>query len=324
MKNLKILGVLALFIGVLYVGVEPLSRHVMHPTRDAPDYRYSDLPDGDRLRALIAAGAVDKGRELVTTHCLACHTVRSQGLALMDDAMLIKAHGLLPPDLSTVATVVDDLFLYHFLANPAKASYGTLYHHRVGDLGGGVDAEGKPVVPDRVLQEINAFHASRSAAFVKMPPYEWLGEESLAAMVAYMKSVAVPFETLSGRDIAVATCSRCHAIGYDDLPLQARSKALIPYLGQVPPDLSLSIRARGYDYVDRYVNDPQKMLAGTSMPRVGLTEAAQQRLMRYIENVGDPRKAEREALGVWVVLFFAFFTLLAWFWRRYEFSRLQD
>ncbi len=66
------------------------------------------------------------------------------------------------------------------------------------------------------------------------------------------------------------------------------------------------------------------MLAGTSMPRVGLTKDAQQRLMAYLENVGDPGKAEREALGCWVVRFFVLFTLLAWLWRRYEFSRLQD
>ena len=76
--------------------------------------------------------------------------------------------------------------------------------------------------------------------------------------------------------------------------------------------------------MDRYINDPQKILAGTSMPRVGLTKDAQQRLMAYLENSGDSRRAEREALGLWVVLYFAVFTLLAWLWRRYELSRLQD
>ncbi len=41
-----------------YIGAEKRAKlkTILFPPRDAPDYRYSDLPDGDRLQALIAAG----------------------------------------------------------------------------------------------------------------------------------------------------------------------------------------------------------------------------------------------------------------------------
>jgi uncharacterized protein (UPF0262 family) len=50
-------------------------------------------------------------------------------------------------------------------------------------------------------------------------------------------------------------------------------------------------------YLETFVNNPQKQLEGTAMPRVGLTEESQDQVVAYLEEVGDSKKAQREELG---------------------------
>jgi ubiquinol-cytochrome c reductase cytochrome c1 subunit len=52
------------------------------------------------------------------------------------------------------------------------------------------------------------------------------------------------------------------------------------------------------------------------MPRVGLTEKGYEEVKAYLEEVGDPSKPKREALGPWVILFFFIFTILAYLWKK--------
>lgn len=50
------------------------------------------------------------------------------------------------------------------------------------------------------------------------------------------------------------------------------------------------IRSRSVDYLNNFINDTQKMLPGTSMPRVGLNKEAQQQVMAYMNEAGDSKK----------------------------------
>ena len=53
------------------------------------------------------------------------------------------------------------------------------------------------------------------------------------------------------------------------------------------------------------------MPVGLSMPRVGLTQEVQERVIAYLESIGDAKKAEREHLGVYLMIFFAVMSVLA-------------
>jgi ubiquinol-cytochrome c reductase cytochrome c1 subunit len=87
-------------------------------------------------------------------------------------------------------------------------------------------------------------------------------------------------------------------------------------MGKLPPDLSIIIRARSEHFLETFVENPQSQLPGTSMPRVGLTEKGYEEVKAYLEEVGDPSKPKREALGPWVILFFFIFTILAYLWKK--------
>ena len=83
----------------------------------------------------------------------------------------------------------------------------------------------------------------------------------------------------------------------------------------IPPDLSQYIRSRSKNYLHELINDPQKHLAGTAMPRVGLTLEAEQQVITYMEEVGDSKKAEREALGPKFLGYLVIFAIFAFLWK---------
>ncbi|WP_440996879.1 cytochrome c1 [Arhodomonas sp. SL1] len=135
------------------------------------------------------------------------------------------------------------------------------------------------------------------------------------------------------------------------------------WFGAAPPDLSLTVRARGADWVYTYLNtfyrDPDSstgvnnlVLPGSSMPHVlwtlqgipepvygegadgelhvvdvdapeeagMLSEEEFHRVTRDITNflayASEPIKAERQRVGIWVLLFIAVFTALAYLLKR--------
>jgi len=64
------------------------------------------------------------------------------------------------------------------------------------------------------------------------------------------------------------------------------------------------------------VENPQSQLAGTSMPRTGLSHEGYEKVKEYMTQIGDPSKPAREAIGPWVILFFVVFTVLAFLWKK--------
>jgi ubiquinol-cytochrome c reductase cytochrome c1 subunit len=274
MKELKIFGVITFFTLVLYWGVEPYAHSVMHPHVEPADFQFKDL------KPVKAQGDVAKGKDLVVTNCTGCHGIKSQGFsAPMDNASANMAYGVVPPDLSTAGKLYNETFLANFIKNPAHA---TKTEHKF---------QGGKVHP--------------------MPSYNWMPDEDIASIVAYLKSIA-PAE-MTNKEVFVDACGRCHSMKY--AKIEATSD-VSNYMGSTPPDLSMMIRSRGHHYLETFINDPQKHLHGTAMPRVGLNEEAQKQVIEYIEEVGDSKKAEREGLAPYVLGFLVFMTFISYLWKR--------
>jgi len=282
MKELKILAVVVALTLITYWGVEPFAHSQMHPHVDPADYQFKDA---DGLKGM--KGNAEAGAALVQANCTACHSIEKQGFPqLMDNASAAAAYGVVPPDLSSSGKLYNADYLAAFIKDPAKASKVA---HKF------VDGKVHP-----------------------MPAYNWMQPQEIADMVAYLQSIA-PKE-MTNKEVFTDACQRCHGIKYGDMQ-KGTMAAFTPnenikaYMGKLPPDLSQYIRSRGESYLHTFINDPQKHLEGTAMPRVGLTEEAENQVVTYMQEVGDSKKAEREALGPKFLIYLVIFAIFAWLWK---------
>lgn len=245
------------------------------------------------VTALLKGGRVDQGQELVTSACTACHSIESQGFAQgMDNATLSSVYGVVPPDLSSAGYLYDAYYLFNVIKDPVVA---TKVSHKFAD--------GTKTHPMIAYKDANS-------------------DQEIADMVAYLKSIA-PKE-MSDKQVFLDSCARCHGVKYDGVMAYSNAEDVDKYMGvRYIPDLSMIIRARSVDYLHTFINDPQKMLPGTSMPRVGLSENAEKQVIAYLESVGDSKKAERESLGVYLMLFFGVMAILAYLWKKRIWSALH-
>ncbi len=282
MRELKIFAVVVVFTLITYWGVEPYAHHEMHPPKPAPDYTFKDV---DGLKGL--KGNAEVGAGLVQANCIACHSIESAGFPqLMDDASSAAAYGVVPPDLASSGKIYNADYLAAFIKNPAKA--------------GKVE------------------HKFEDGAVHPMPNYDWMQPQEIADMVAYLQSIA-PKE-LTNKEVFKDACQRCHGLKYADMQ-KGTMGAFTPtanikaYMGAIPPDLSQYIRSRSESYLHEFINDPQKHLDGTAMPRVGLTEEAENQVVTYMQEIGDSSKAKREELGPKFLIYFVIFAIFAWLWK---------
>ncbi|XPV68114.1 MAG: c-type cytochrome [Halarcobacter sp.] len=282
MKELKILAVVVVFTLITYIGVEPYAHMKMHPHVEAPDYTFKDV---DGLNGL--KGNAENGATLVQTNCTACHSIEKAGFPpVMDDASAAAAYGVVPPDLSTAGKLYNADYLAAFIKDPATAS--------------------------------NVSHKFVDGRVHPMPSYNWMQPQEIADMVAYLQSIA-PKE-MTAKETFTDACQRCHSIKYGDMKggsMNAKTPVenIKAYMGKIPPDLSQYIRSRGEEYLHEFINNPQKHLEGTAMPRVGLTLEAENKVIEYMEEVGDSKKAEREALGPKFLIYLVIFAIFAWLWK---------
>lgn len=286
MKELKILAVVVAFTLVTYWGVEPFAHSQMHPHVDPADYKFSDVQK-DVADVKAATGNAENGATLVQANCTACHSIETQGFPqLMDDASAAAAYGVTPPDLSTAGKIYNADFLAAFIKDPAKAT--------------------------------NTSHKFVDGKVHPMPGYAWMPAQDIADMVAYLVSIA-PKE-MTNKEVFVDACQRCHGIKYGDMQkgtmaAKTPNENIKAYMGKLPPDLSQYIRSRGESYLHTFINNPQKHLEGTAMPRVGLTEEAETQVITYMQEVGDSKKAEREELGPKFLIYLVIFAIFAWLWK---------
>ena len=342
MRELKIFIIVVILTGVTYWGIEPYAHNVMHPHVGAADYDFGaedinqaksvvearqkalnatkalndekkvagaqkDLEEAQKtledytafwndIKAInLAKGDATKGAEtFANAGCAGCHGVEAAGMpTAMSAAELSEAYGVVPPDLSTAGAIYDEHFLAALIKDPTKALKLT---HKFNDE--------KPY---------------------PMPAFFGAGGEDpnaeIADIVAYLKSIAP--KTLSDAEVFRDACQRCHDMKYENVFTLTNRAKLAEYMGSNPPDLSMMIRSKGDDYLHKSINDTQKMLPGTSMPRVGLNKASEDKVVAYMAKAGDAKKAERESLGINAMIYFLIFGIFGWLWKRKVWSKLH-
>ena len=130
-------------------------------------------------------------------------------------------------------------------------------------------------------------------------------------------------EFLVNRRVFSAACIRCHDVKYDKLKAEGHADLIAKYMGSTPPDLSMMIRARSSEYLHNFINDTQKMLPSTSMPRVGLNKTSEDQVISYLQSVGDSKKAQRESVSVNIMIFFVILSVFAFLWKQYIWRNLH-
>lgn len=285
MKEFKILAVIIALVGITYYGIEPYAHHVMHPEVAEADFTFKDLKNVDTT----LAGNAANGKVLVDANCIACHAIDAAGHPqMMPNADAAAAYGVTPPDLSSAGRIYDKNYLANFIFDPVGAMH---LQHKFGP---------------------------ESGKTFPMPAYNWMSAQEIMDIVAYLQSIVPKVaEGAAGHKATFeAACGRCHNMQYSGIQATTPAGSLKTYMGATPPDLSQHIKSRGEHYLHSFVNDPQVLLSGTSMPRVGLTEQAQEEVIAYMEEIGDSKKAERESLGLRVMAYMVVFALLAYLWKR--------
>ncbi|EOA4264134.1 c-type cytochrome [Campylobacter coli] len=272
-------------------------------------------------------GNAAKGKEFFNNNCFACHGVKEDDIAAnITDSSL----GVIPPDLSSAGVIFDEKFLAALIMNPALAlkvdhKFGdafimTAYNSEVsGDSEELVNANIADVIA--YLKEVGLkFEAKENATIKQEAELKYSKIED-----ANEKSALVEKEIAFAKDKStfIEACGRCHDIKYDNFFTLSNHNDLANYLGSVPPDLSMMIRSRGEQYLYDFINNTQKLLPGTAMPRVGLTEDAQVKVVSYLEKVGDSKKEERESTGIYIMIFFVILSIFAIGWKRSVWSKLH-
>lgn len=272
----------------------------------------------------LAKGDATKGAEFFAGNCIACHGLKTAGMkgSIPDSSI----YGVLPPDLSSTGAIYDDKFLAALIMQPSLA---LKVEHKFGMDGflmtpynDDVSGESKEVTSENIanviayLKEVakdyqkgvdSAINENLKAKYAK------IADMSESAKFAAMEK---EFAFERDKNTYIEACGRCHDVRYDGFKALSAPSDLLNYLGSNPPDLSMMIRARSHEYLNNFINNTQKVLPGTAMPRVGLSENAQKSVISYMEKVGDSKKDERQSVGLWVMGFFLILSIFAIAWKR--------
>jgi len=307
MKNKEplILAVIVFFSLVTYYLVEPYAHYVLHKHVDKENFEYADLP------IITKKGDVARGQELVmgTGACVGCHSIESIGMAaMMEPHDAAAAYGVNPPDLSNSGVIYDEKFLADVIKNPAHA-----------------------LKVEHVFYDAEHSHP--------MPKFYGAGgdiDQEIADMVAYLKSIAVTQEELTPKMAYENACGRCHAVRYEnwtqmgttpsfkhkketlahEIKVLEYEDSLKAYMGKLPPDLSMYTRSRSEDFLMTFMENPQNHLAGTAMPRVGVTADTADKIIEYMKDAGDTKRHEREEIAVYVMIYIVIFAFFAFLWKK--------
>lgn len=349
MKELKIFAILVVFTGIVYWGVEPYAHSQMHEhtsevnfdfkagdiaqaevelkkanesgKKDDIDFATKKLEDTKKLWANVDKIAslkidVEAGKADFEANCASCHRVEFDELVAADDG--ISAQGIIYPDLSTAGAIYDSKFLMAISLNPALAMKNNKKYN---------DENPHPMMTafledDGSISDENAQSVANIVGYLNS-----IGKAALEAKKAKIaneinasklsdseKVAKINFE--NKKVIFEEACGRCHDVKYDGFIAKVNGGDLKDYMGSTPPDLSIIIRAKGDEYLHKFINDTQKQLPGTAMPRVGLNEQAQNDVVAYLTSVGDSKKAEREDLGYKIMAYFALLAILAYAWKN--------
>jgi ubiquinol-cytochrome c reductase cytochrome c1 subunit len=168
-------------------------------------------------------------------------------------------------------------------------------------------------------------------------------DEDIVNVIAYLQSIAPKIEEITPKVAFEDSCGRCHSVKYkawtvigekprfklkkDEFAFELKKyeyeEGLTQYMGKLPPDLSMYIRSRGPEYISAFMEDPQQLLAGTSMPRVGINAKTADKVVEYLEEAGDPKHEERDRIGMYVMIYMILFVIVAYLWKRQIWKELH-
>lgn len=371
MKEMKILAILIVVVGVLYWGVEPLAHSVFHPEVAPADFAFRDLDNID-----VSKGNAERGKELIRDACAGCHRINTLELAEGQEAVESvgyyrnKDATIYTPELSTAGAIYDGKFLANLILNPMNTLH---IAHKFPDEDFpmtpfyGIEGDAREEAADIVAYLLSVGKVELQKQVIQSEEFiaqkESIDKSNLSA-TQKQESIADLEEKLTNKAIFVNACSRCHSMKYDKVTSKISSEDVSTYLGAKAPDLSMMIRSKGKHYLEYFINDPQKvpyktineaiikktgqlptnqsknewqsakdysniarelgvMPNGLSMPRVGLSEDSQKRVIAYLESIGDAKKAQREQLGIYIMIFFAVMSVLAYLWKQHIWSELH-
>ena len=315
MRELKILAVVVFFSLLTYWLVEPYAHSQMHKHVEGHNFVYTgeaDIQEASKekkevkekfwsdVKNIAALKGNATAGEAGFATCMGCHNGAG-----------INMGGVIPPNLDHAGALYDKNYLIALIKDPAMASnvdhkYADTMTHPMGSI--------KTMFTDN---------------------------QSIADVVAYLMTKKAG--EVTPKEAYEEACGRCHAMRYAKLtqlgetPKFKHEKdalaykikvideqdAVKAYMGKLPPDLSIMIRARSEHFMETFVENPQSQLPGTSMPRTGLSEEGYAKVEAYLEEVGDPSKPKREAVGPWVLGFFFIFTILAYLWKQSQWRDLH-
>lgn len=318
LRELKILAFVVVVVGILYWGVEPLAHSVFYPKTAPADFAFSDL------EKLPTTGNIENGKVLVNTYCIACHNIEKEGVVNNDVAPsdLIAAYGVLPPDLSNIGAIYESNFLANLIKKPTKTLKMT---HKFENEKNPMPFPMTPApVSDAEIGDMVAYFVS-------------IGDKNLASSVENNKEYTTKLDAINKSDISeenkkkqalalkshienkeifISACTRCHSMKYDNITSSTPSKDIQNYLGAKAPDLSMMIRSKGEKTLSKFINDPQKTLENAAMPRVGLNEYSQEKVIKYLESIGDSKKEQRIFVGKILIGFMIIMSIFAYLWKR--------
>jgi ubiquinol-cytochrome c reductase cytochrome c1 subunit len=306
MKEFLILIIVIVFTLVTYYLVEPFAHSHMHKHVESKNFAYDDLP------ALTKTGNAASGKELVmgAGACAGCHSIKAAGVsAAMDATTAASSYGVNPPDLSDVGAMMDPRFLSALIKNPAHA---LKVEHKFDP------ASGK-------MHPMAQFYGAGGDM-----------DQEVADMVAYLQSIAPKKEELTPKIAFENACGRCHAMKYEkwtqigtkptfkkeqdslafDVKVLDYQDSLRAYVGKLPPDLSMYFMSRGEHFLKTFIENPQSHLEGTAMPRVGITAEAAEKVIEYMADSADTKRAERAEVGKNVMIFIIIFAIFAILWKK--------
>lgn len=277
----------------------------------------------------LSKGNAAKGKEFFANNCYGCHGLKVEGLepTITDSSM-----GVVPPDLSGAGKIYDEKFLVALILQPATA---LKVAHKFPDgfimtaYNEEISGENQKVVNENIADLISYLKDAANKYYInfdekikkeldeKYSKNKNLDEKQKQALIDR------DFAFAKDKDVFIQACGRCHDMKYDNFYSPSNKEDLKKYLGSVPPDLSMMIRSRGEQYLNEFINNTQKLLPGTAMPRVGLNEQAQKEVISYMEQIGDSKKQIREQTGVYVMIFFVILSIFAIAWKRQIWSKLH-
>ncbi len=242
---------------------------------------YGNIPEpdfkySDLKYKLNIQGNPQEGESLFKQNCQSCHSLNAKNLKALMDKDTAQNAFNVVPPDLSNIAAIVD---HHFLFNFLK----------------------------------NPQEATKNPKFA-MPPMSQLSDKQIADIIAFLSSVAK--KDISGAEVIKDGCTRCHSIKYKKITAFTKENYLKKYLGKVPPDLSLKGRSKDKEYLEAFINNPQSVLPGTSMPRLGLTEESTQKAIKYLEDIADPHKEERNKIGFWVIVYMLIGVVLTYAWKK--------